>query len=302
MHQGLMVLMYDHLKDNQIAYPQPSISDSEDEGSDSDFSMGDESESDSKSETEESLEDFEAELEEEVSKDSKKNESQTPQKKKTKISIQKRNKQKRQDNCELELEDKVQRKDPNVDQKMEEITGEGFNQRLNGNVEQITSGDVPNNEQAIAGKSMVEYVDDLSKTVARAEEIRDAFNPRFEKVEKALEEIKTNDNAMDQRMAKTDNKFNKIEKFLKSIVEQSHNILKASADNTKILINTPENEKDSLELEPDMEGMGEVQGPRMRTRGKKKEKNPNKEIEELKVASTNYDQLVTKVVDLLKSL
>lgn len=45
------------------------------------------------------------------------------------------------------------------------------------------------------GKSMAEYVDDLSKTVARAEEIRDAFNPRFEQVEKALEEIKTNENA-----------------------------------------------------------------------------------------------------------
>lgn len=62
MHQGLMVLIYDHLKSNQIACPQLSISDSEEEGSDSDFSMGDESKSDSKSEIEESLEEFEAEL------------------------------------------------------------------------------------------------------------------------------------------------------------------------------------------------------------------------------------------------
>lgn len=103
-------------------------------------------------------------------------------------------------------------------------------------------------------------------------------------------------------MAKTDNKFNKIKKCLKSIVEQSHNILKASVDNTKILISKLENEKDSLELELDFEGMGEVQGPRMRTRGKKKEKKPKKEIEALKVASANYDLLVTKAVDLLKPL
>lgn len=62
MHQGLMVLIYDHLKANQIARPQPSISESEEEGSDSGFFMGEESESDLMSESEESLEDFEAEI------------------------------------------------------------------------------------------------------------------------------------------------------------------------------------------------------------------------------------------------
>lgn len=135
------------------------------------------------------------------------------------------------------------------------------------------------------GKSMVDYVDDLGKTIARAEEIRDAFNPRFEKVEKALEEIKTNDTTRDHRMVDTDNKLNKIETCLRSIIEQSHNILKSLVDNTKILISKLENEKGSLEQELDMEGMGDVQGPRTRTRGKKKEKKPNKEIKELKFAS-----------------
>lgn len=51
-----------------------------------------------------------------------------------------------------------------------------------------------------------------------------------------------------------------------------------------------------------MEGMGDVQGPRMRTRGKKKEKKPNKEIKELKVALANYDMLVIKATNLLKSV
>lgn len=51
-----------------------------------------------------------------------------------------------------------------------------------------------------------------------------------------------------------------------------------------------------------MEGTGYVQGPKTRTRGKKKEKKPNKEIEELKATSANYDLLVIKAVDLLKSL
>lgn len=69
---------------------------------------------------------------EEVSEDFEKDESQSPRKKKPKTSIQKRNKQKRQDNYEMELEDKVQRKDPDVNQKVEEIIKEGFNQRVGG--------------------------------------------------------------------------------------------------------------------------------------------------------------------------
>lgn len=51
-----------------------------------------------------------------------------------------------------------------------------------------------------------------------------------------------------------------------------------------------------------MDGMGDVQGPRMRTRGKKKEKKPNKKIEELKATSANYELLVIKAANLLKSL
>lgn len=152
------------------------------------------------------------------------------------------------------------------------------------------------------GKSMAGYVEDLGKIIARDEEIRDAFNPRFEQVEKALEEIKNNDNVRDQRMVDAENRLNKVDTYLRSIVEQSYNILKASANNIKILISKLENEKGSLEKEPNMEGVEGVQGPRTRTRGKKREKNPNKEIEELKVASVNYDMLVIKAVELLKSL
>lgn len=62
IHQGLMVLIYDHIKSNQIAHPQLSISDSEEEGSDSDFSIGEDSDGDLKSETEENLEDSEVEF------------------------------------------------------------------------------------------------------------------------------------------------------------------------------------------------------------------------------------------------
>ncbi|XP_059067437.1 uncharacterized protein LOC131858263 [Cryptomeria japonica] len=165
---------------------------------------------------------------------------------------QKRKKQKRQGNSELESEGKVQSKDPDEDQKVEEITGDGFNQSGGGDADQITGGDAPKTDHAKAGekippsnpfveglkgfvdtlnwfinshkkvveenkklsyrvqiletinigegKSMVEYVDDLRKTMARAEEIRDAFNPRFEQVEMALDDIKTNDNATNKRM------------------------------------------------------------------------------------------------------
>ncbi|XP_059076687.1 uncharacterized protein LOC131875961 [Cryptomeria japonica] len=292
------IMRYITLDANQTAHPQPSISEFEEEGSDSGFSLGEESQSDSMSELEESLEDFEAKIgkkrkqvstkpssskgkkntkekvfqirssSSEVSEDSEKDEPQSPRKKKTKNSIQIRNKQKRQDDYDMELEDKVQRKDLDVDQKLEEeITGEGFDQRVSGNINKISSGNIPKNEQDNPGektppsnpptkglkgfvntidwlinsckkvvednkklshkvqiletisigegKSMAEYAEDLSKTIARAEEIIDSSNP--------------------------------------SIVEQSYSILKASADNTKILIKKLENEKDSLELEPDIE-------------------------------------------------
>lgn len=94
---------------------------------------------------------------------------------------------------------------------------------------------------------------------------------------------------MYQRMEETNKKVNKIEESLKSIAEKSLNILNASARNTKILISKMEEEKDSLEIKPDMDGTGEVQGPRTRTRGKKKEKKPNKDLEEFKVVAANYD-------------
>ncbi|XP_059078036.1 uncharacterized protein LOC131876614 [Cryptomeria japonica] len=266
---------------NQIARPQPSISESKEEGSDSIFSMGEESESDSMSESEESLDDSEVEA------------------------CKKRKQKRREDNV-MELEEQVQRKDPEVDQKLEEeTTREGFDQGVDGKVDKITSGDAPKNEQDNlgektppsnppfeglkgfldtsdwliksykkvvednkklshrvqiletnsigGGKSMMENVEDLTKTVVRAEEIRDSFKPRFEQIEKDLTEIKTNDNVMDQIMVDTDNKFNKIEKCLKSIIQQSFSILKASADNAKILISKLEDEKDSLELKSDIE-------------------------------------------------
>lgn len=97
------------------------------------------------------------------------------------------------------------------------------------------------------GKSMAKHVYDLGKTIARVEEIRDAFNPRFEQLEKALEEIKNNDIVRDQRMVDAKNRLNKINSCLRSIDEHSYNILKALADNIKILISKLENEKGSLE-------------------------------------------------------
>ncbi|XP_057837759.2 protein PXR1-like [Cryptomeria japonica] len=117
---------------------------------------------------------------EEVSEDYEKDEPQSPRKKKSKTSIQIRNKQKRQKDNDMELEEKAQRKDPDVDHKLEEeITQEGFDQRVDGNVDKITSGDVPKNEQDNSGEKtppsnpptegLKEYVEDLSKTIARAE-------------------------------------------------------------------------------------------------------------------------------------
>ncbi|XP_059066348.1 uncharacterized protein LOC131857664 [Cryptomeria japonica] len=250
-----MVLIYDHIKANQIAPPQLSLSDSKEEGSYSDFFVGEDSTGDSKSKTEEILEDSKVELgkkrkhessklssskdkkkrkekvfqihsssSSEVYEDFEKDDSLSPQKKKPKSSFQKRKKQKRQGNSEPKTEDKEKRKDSNADQKVEEeIMGDDFNQSVGGDA--ITGGEDPKTNQA-----------------------------------------------------------------------------KASADNMKILISKLENEKGSLEKEPDIEGMEGVQGPRTRTGGKKREKNPNKEIEEVKVASTNYDLLVIKAIELLKSL
>lgn len=114
MHQGLMVLIYDHLKSNQIVCPQPSIESKED-GSDSIFSIDEGSNSDPTSDSEESLDDSEFKIgkkrkymqtrpssskgkkpkgkilqissssEEEVSKDSEKEKPQGFLKKKTKV-------------------------------------------------------------------------------------------------------------------------------------------------------------------------------------------------------------------------
>lgn len=149
---------------------------------------------------------------------------------------------------------------------------------------------------------MENYMEDLTNTVAKAENIRDSFNPRFEQIKKDLLERKANANAMDQTMSGTVNKVSKIEECLKSIVEKSLNILKVSAGNTKTLISKLDEEKDILEIDPDTEGTGDVQGPITRTRGKKKEKKPNKDLDELKAIVATYDQLVIKVEDLLKTL
>lgn len=45
-------------------------------------------------------------------------------------------------------------------------------------------------------------------------------------MEKALEEIKNNDTVRDQRMVDVENRLNKIDTCLKSIAEQSYNIMK----------------------------------------------------------------------------
>lgn len=103
-------------------------------------------------------------------------------------------------------------------------------------------------------------------------------------------------------MSETVSKVSKIEECLKIITKQSLNILKVSASNTKTLISKLDEEKDTLDMDPNTEGTGDVQGPRTRTKGKKKEKKPNKDLDELKVVAASYDQLVIKVEDLLKTL
>ncbi|XP_059064942.1 protein PXR1-like [Cryptomeria japonica] len=141
-----MILIYDHIKANQIARPQLSVSESEEEGSDSEFYMGEDFAGDLKSETEESLKDSKVELGKKRKQESS-NSSSSKGKKKRKE--KKRKKQKRQDNSELETEDKEQRKDSDADQKVEEeITGDGFNQSVGGDVEQNTGGEDPKTDQA----------------------------------------------------------------------------------------------------------------------------------------------------------
>ncbi|XP_057856462.2 uncharacterized protein LOC131065839 [Cryptomeria japonica] len=140
-----MVLIFEHIKANQIAHPQLSVFESKEEGSDSEFSVGEDSIGDLKSKIEESLEDSKVELE--VSEDFEKDDSPSPQKKKPKSSFQNRKKQKRQDNSESEMKDKEQRKDSDVDLKVEEeIMGDGFNQSVDGDAEQKTSGEDPETE------------------------------------------------------------------------------------------------------------------------------------------------------------
>ncbi|XP_059067632.1 uncharacterized protein LOC131858415 [Cryptomeria japonica] len=62
-------------------------------------------------------------------------------------------------------------------------------------------------------------------------------------------------------MVDAKNRLNKIDTCLRSIDKQSYNILKASADNIKILVSKLENEKGSLEQEPNMEGMEDPAEP-----------------------------------------
>ncbi|XP_059067314.1 uncharacterized protein LOC131858204 [Cryptomeria japonica] len=133
MHEGLMVLIYEHLKANQIARMQPSA-EIEEEGSDFAFSLEEESDSDPSSDSEESMDvsDYETRKkrkhnktrpssfkgknpkgkipeislssEEEVSEDSEEENPQGLLKKKTKVNTQTINKHKRKEENVKELE------------------------------------------------------------------------------------------------------------------------------------------------------------------------------------------------------
>ncbi|XP_059070610.1 uncharacterized protein LOC131860246 [Cryptomeria japonica] len=237
--------------------------------------MGEESDSDSMSESEESLDDSEVEtskkrkhvrtkpssskgkkkskdkalqisssLEEEVSEDSEKEESRSPWNEKTKISIQTRNKQKKQEVNVKELKEQVQRKNPDFDHNLEEETfGEGFELRIDGKVGKIIVGDISNKEKDNSGekspssnpppeglKGFMDTIDWIITSYKKAVEDNKKLNHRVQ----ILETIS----------------FGRG----KSMAEQ------VSAGNTKILISKLEEEKDSLEIELDIEGTGEVQG------------------------------------------
>lgn len=97
-------------------------------------------------------------------------------------------------------------------------------------------------------------------------------------------------------------KVDKIEECLKNIAEKSLSILKISANNTHTLISKLDDEKETQEIDLDAEGTEEAQGPRTHTRGKRKEKKVNKDLEELKAVGATYDELVTKAEDLLKKI
>lgn len=69
------------------------------------------------------------------------------------------------------------------------------------------------------GNTMANYIEDLKNTIAKVEDIRDAFNPRFEKIEKEIQDRKTLAETSEKLLSDTIAKVGKIEECLKNITE-----------------------------------------------------------------------------------
>lgn len=108
------------------------------------------------------------------------------------------------------------------------------------------------------GNTMADYIEDLKNTIAKAEDIRDSFNPRFEKIEKEIQDRKILEETSEKTLSDIVAKVEKIEECLKNIAEQSLSILKISANNTHTLINKLDDEKETQEIDLDAEGTGEA--------------------------------------------
>lgn len=67
--------------------------------------------------------------------------------------------------------------------------------------------------------TMADYIEDLKNAIAKAEDIRDAFNPRFEKIEKEIQDRKTLEETSEKTLSDTVTKVDKIEECLKNIAE-----------------------------------------------------------------------------------
>ncbi|XP_059075162.1 uncharacterized protein LOC131875148 [Cryptomeria japonica] len=150
---------------NQIARPQPSISESKEDGSDSVFSLDEGSDSDPTRKSEESMDDSEVE----VGKKRKylKTGPSSSKGKKSKGKI-------------LQIS--------SSEEEVSEDSEKNLSHRIQ-ILETINTGEA---------KTMVDYMEDLTNIVSKAENIRDSFNPRFEQIEKDLLQRKANANAMDQ--------------------------------------------------------------------------------------------------------
>ncbi|XP_059066844.1 uncharacterized protein LOC131858011 [Cryptomeria japonica] len=257
MHQGLMVLIYDHLKANQIAHMQPSV-DSEDEGSDPTFSKDEESESDPTTDTKDNM-------------DVSNYESGKKRKHiKTRPSSSKGKKPKGK---------------PLISISMEEETLDDFEEEY---------------PQGWLKKKTKAHTEARKMHKKKEETVKE---PEVQKQVRALDDDQNLEKeTMEEALRAVDTTIQHTPKEKMATPEKSLNILKISANNTNTLINKLDDYKEILDIDPETKGTGEAQGPRTRTEGKKKDKKPNKDLEDLKAIGATYDELVMKAKDLLKKI